>query len=85
MRSPKCKLCSVKNKSMDSELFFIVNCKKHFKPIVILKEHVKEISQDLQNKIETELKNRFPRCRFDYSIKDSDEHWHIHLDGVMIA
>jgi len=84
-RTPKCKLCKVKSKAIQTDTFFIVNCKKHFVPIVILNEHKKDISQELKKQIEKEVKEIYPHCSFNYKLNDSDEHWHVHLKGANVT
>jgi hypothetical protein len=75
----KCKLCKVKRTIWDSEKFFGINCRKHFVPIIVLKEHKDEITenekQELKNLIKQYHPNLFP------IIEDEcpTDHYNVHL------
>jgi hypothetical protein len=84
MKRKICALCSVKRKDKETNLFFIVNCRKHFIPIVILKEHIAKLPPEQEVVIFEEIKKLYPKAKINKSLSDSDEHWHVHLDGVSV-
>ncbi len=75
----KCKLCSVKKKNWEGEKFFGINCKKHFVPMIVIKEHKKKISETEYKIIEEIVKARYPSFKLNSKLSDSEDHWHIHL------
>jgi hypothetical protein len=74
-----CKLCKVKKKSWEEGIFFGVNCKKHFVPLIVLKEHRKKITEDEYKIVETLVAKDFSTYRLNNKLNDSEDHWHIHL------
>ncbi len=74
-----CKLCKVKRKQWEEENFFGINCRKHFVPLIVLKEHKKRLSQSEKEQLKLILKNYYPDMFPDKSISDSEVHWHLHL------
>lgn len=75
----KCKLCKVKRKEWEEELFFGVRCNKHFVPMIILKEHKKKLNKEEKENLKLIMKKYHPEMFPDKSLSDSDDHWHLHL------
>lgn len=74
-----CKLCKVKKKSWEEGIFFGVNCKKHFVPLIVLKEHKKKITEAEYKSLESLVKKEFPQYKLNNKLSDSEDHWHVHL------
>ena len=79
MKRKKCKLCKVKRKLWETENFFCVRCKKHFVPLIVLKNHRNTITQKETDELYKICNEKYPKLFLDDSIIDSDDHWHIHL------
>lgn len=75
----KCKMCKVKRKLWETENFFGVKCNKHFQPIIILKHHRNDISEEEKKEVLKIISDKYDGLFIDTSISDSDDHWHIHL------
>ncbi len=75
----KCKLCKVKRTLWETKNFFGIRCKLHFVPMIILKEHRIEITEDEKIELSEICKEKYSKMHLDNSFIDSDDHWHIHL------
>jgi hypothetical protein len=75
----KCKMCKIKRPLWESKSFLGVKCNKHFVPLIILKEHRIELTEDEKIELENVREEKYPKLFLDVTISDSDEHWHIHL------
>lgn len=78
-RTKKCSLCKVKNKYWENGLFFEINCKHHFIPMLVLKQHKGNLTEEekmvLMEIIDTRHPGKFPNG----SMSHSNEHWHTHI------
>lgn len=74
-----CKLCKVKRVLWETNNFFGVRCIKHFVPLIVLKDHRKEITETEKEEVLGICKSKYPKLFFDNTVIDSNEHWHIHL------
>ena len=79
-RSKKCQLCSVKRKMWENENFYIIECKHHYVPMIVLTEHRAQLTADEIIEVEKIRQERFPELRARKkgmtSIRD---HWHEHF------
>ena len=75
----KCKMCSVKRKVWEDENFFGIKCKKHFVPLIVLKEHRNKLTTAEKKEVLEIIKTQYKGLYIDDTISDSDDHWHIHL------
>ena len=78
-RRNKCGLCHVKRKLWEDDLFFGINCKKHFTLMIVLKEHKKELTEQEDKILKELLKERYPNRKVNTKLKDTEDHFHIHL------
>ncbi len=79
MARKKCKMCKVKRKVWETENFFGVKCRKHFVPVIILKDHRNKITTAEKKEVLSLIKIYYQGLFIDDTISDSDDHWHIHL------
>lgn len=75
----KCKMCKIKRPLWETRNFLGVKCRSHFVPLIILKEHLTELSEEQEIELDNIIKERYPKLHRDPSISDSDTHWHLHL------
>ena len=75
----KCKLCKVKKKAWEEERFFGINCKHHFVPLIVLREHRAKLTKNEFDEVNHLIEKYHPGCTINKSLSDSEEHCHIHL------
>ena len=79
-RKKKCKLCSVKRKTWEGKKFFGVSCKYKFIPMVILKEHKSEITEEEYEELIYLTQKYHPRLKPNLKdISNIDDHWFVYL------
>jgi len=78
-RKKKCKLCKVKKKAWEEERFFGINCRKHFVPLIVLKEHRDKLTKNEYEELLYLIDKYHPGHIINKTLSDSEEHCHIHL------
>jgi len=74
-----CKLCKVKRRLWEEDNFFGINCRKHFVPLIVLKEHRSELTKYEKEKVKSLITKHYPGWFPDNSIHTIENHWHLHL------
>ncbi len=78
-KKTKCKLCSIKRPHWEEGSFIGVKCRRHFVPIIILKDHKSKLSKLEHEELNGILSRRFSRWFPNKSLSASDEHWNLYL------
>lgn len=80
-KKEKCGLCSVKQKSRqwDDDNFFGLICKEKLIPMIVLKEHKNELSEEELEDLEEMAKKHYPQLKINPSLKHVNGHYCIYL------
>lgn len=75
----KCKLCKVKRKDWVQGSFFGINCRQHFVPMVVIKEHKSNITSKEKEELQIIIKQRYPKLFPHIEQECLTDHFAVHL------
>jgi len=78
-RKSKCKLCKIKRPHWEEGSFFGVRCKNKHVPIIMLKEHKKNLNKSEQEELKSLLNTKFDGWFPNKSLNASTEHCNLYL------